>query len=90
MALDFSSILAGFTAGSIVTAIIAGAAVVASVLFFRWGARNVARFFDDGPAPGPRTLDAWYSGHSMRYMYHPDEKAINKSVDRHMAKGSRR
>lgn len=90
MSLDFTSILAGFTAGSIITAVIAGATVLAAVLFARWGARKVARFFGESPTSlGVRTLNGWYAGNHQGYVHHPDEKAINKSVDRHMAKASR-
>jgi len=42
---DFSGILDGLDTGTIVTAILAAAALIAIVGFAKWGAKKLARFF---------------------------------------------
>ncbi len=42
---DFSGILDGLDTGTIVTAILAAAALIAIVGFAKWGAKKLAKFF---------------------------------------------
>ena len=42
---DFSSILSGVDSGTAVTAILAGAVILALVGFAKWGAKKVGKFF---------------------------------------------
>lgn len=42
---DFSSITSGLDGGTIVTAVIAAAAILALVGFAKWGAKKLGKFF---------------------------------------------
>ena len=42
---DFSSITTGLDASTVVTAVIAAAAILATVGFAKWGAKKLGRFF---------------------------------------------
>lgn len=93
---DFSLVLGAVDGATAVTAVVAAAAVFALVGFATWGSRKVARFFGDsgsnayGPhGNGDRTISGFLSsgGDSVgRGQWHPDNRAVSGSVDRHLRK----